>query len=102
MGASLGTRAGDIVCFGHTHIPWHRVVDDVYFVNTGSVGRPKDGDRRATYTVIDIDSGNVAVELVRAEYDVEAAARGVLESDLPHELADQLRSGGVLSQPARP
>jgi diadenosine tetraphosphatase ApaH/serine/threonine PP2A family protein phosphatase len=102
MGASLGTRAGDIVCFGHTHLPWHRVVDDVHFVNTGSVGRPKDGDWRASYTLIYVDSRHVAVELVRVEYDVEAAARGVLESDLPHDFADQLRSGGVLGQPARP
>ncbi|HEX7942342.1 MAG TPA: metallophosphoesterase family protein, partial [Gemmatimonadaceae bacterium] len=47
MSSSLGARAGDAVCFGHTHKPWHSVVDGVLFVNTGSVGRPKDGDPRA-------------------------------------------------------
>jgi hypothetical protein len=37
----------------------------------------------------------VAVSFVRVEYDVEAAANGILESDLPHEFADFLRSGGL-------
>ena len=102
MASSLGARGGDMVCFGHTHIPWYRVVEDVHFVNTGSVGRPKDGDWRASYVLIDVTSSGVAVEIVRVEYDVEAAARGVLASDLPDEFAEQLRSGGVLSEPTRP
>jgi predicted phosphodiesterase len=98
MGSSLGARAGDVVCFGHTHVPWHRVVDEMHFVNTGSVGRPKDGDWRAAYVLLDVGSSGVSVEIVRVEYDVEAAARGVLESDLPDDFAEQLRSGGVLTE----
>ncbi|MDQ4080644.1 MAG: metallophosphoesterase family protein [Gemmatimonadota bacterium] len=101
MGGSLGAQPGDVVCFGHTHIPWHRVVDDVHFVNTGSVGRPKDGDWRASYVLLGVDASDVHAEIVRVEYDVEAAARGVLESDLPDEFAEQLRSGGVLREPTR-
>jgi hypothetical protein len=26
-------------------VPFHRVVDGVHFINTGSVGRPKDGNQ---------------------------------------------------------
>src|SRR5690606_33934085 len=44
MAALAGARAGDVVCCGHTHLPWHRQVEGIHFVNTGSVGRPKDGD----------------------------------------------------------
>jgi predicted phosphodiesterase len=102
MATSLGARAGDTACFGHTHIPWHRVVDDVHFVNTGSVGRPRDGDWRAGYALVDVSSNGVGVEIVRVEYDVEAAARGVRDSGLPPEFAEQLRAGGVLSEPTRP
>src|ERR1700741_3018572 len=46
MAAHAGAATGDVVCFGHTHVPWHRTVDGIHFLNTGSVGRPKDGDRR--------------------------------------------------------
>jgi predicted phosphodiesterase len=97
MSDALGARAGDIVCFGHTHKPWHRVASGVHFVNAGSVGRPKDGDWRAGYVLLDVGPAEPRVELVRVEYDVERAARGILESDLPKDFADYLRTGGTLT-----
>ena len=96
MGASVGARAGDVVAFGHTHKPWHRVVAGVHYVNTGSVGRPKDGDPRAGYVLLDVDASGVVVEFVRVSYDVERAARAILESSLPPEFADFLRFGGMV------
>jgi predicted phosphodiesterase len=87
-------RPGDVLCFGHTHKPWHRTVEGVHFVNTGSVGRPKDGDWRAGYAILDVSERGVAVEFPRISYDVERAARGVIEAGLPQELAAFLSSGG--------
>ena len=94
MGAAVGAKAGGVVCFGHTHKPWHRVVDGVHFVNTGSVGRPKDFDWRAGYVLLDISADTIDVTFMRVEYDVEAAARGVIDAVLPAEFAEFLRSGG--------
>ena len=94
LGESLGSRAGDVVCFGHTHIPWHRMVGGVHFVNTGSVGRPKDGDPRAGYVRLGVNAGSVTVEFVRVEYDVGLAAHTIIASQLPSEFADFLRRGG--------
>jgi predicted phosphodiesterase len=94
MGMGVGARSGDVVCFGHTHIPWHRVVDGVHFVNTGSVGRPKDGNWRACYAVLDVDATTVSANFVRVEYDVESAATAILSSDLPDDFAEYLRTGG--------
>lgn len=96
FGAGMLAREGDVVCMGHTHKPWHRVVDGVHFVNTGSVGRPKDGDPRAGYVLLDVASTEINVEFVRVEYDVEQAARAILDSSLPNEFADYLRTGGAL------
>ncbi|HEY4129434.1 MAG TPA: metallophosphoesterase family protein [Gemmatimonadaceae bacterium] len=95
MGQGVGARDGDIIAFGHTHKPWHRMVGGVHFVNTGSVGRPKDGDWRAGYVVLDVDASAVNVEFRRVEYDVERAANAILESTLPDEFAAYLRSGGT-------
>jgi predicted phosphodiesterase len=97
MGSGVGAKAGDVVCFGHTHRPWHRVVGDVHFVNTGSVGRPKDGDWRAGYVLLTVATDSVTVEIVRVEYDVELTAGAIVAGTLPHEFADYLRTGG---QPA--
>lgn len=96
----------DILCFGHTHKPYHRILEDNetdstkyrHAINIGSVGKPKDGDTRACYVILHIDSEVSAsnkdalkVEFKRVEYDVEQAARAVEDSVLPNKYANNLR-----------
>jgi predicted phosphodiesterase len=98
MAEAAGARAGDLIAFGHTHLPWHRMVSGVHFLNTGSVGRPKDGDWRAGFAVVEVDaSGALEVEFVRVEYDVDAAADAIRRSDLPDDFAEFLRTGGKVA-----
>jgi putative phosphoesterase len=94
MAEMAGASPGDIVAFGHTHKPWHRILNEVHFVNTGSVGRPKDGNWRAGYVILADTGRGVDVEFRRVEYDVEQTAKAIEDSTLPSEFADYLRSGG--------
>lgn len=93
MASIAGAKKGDTIAFGHTHQPWHREVEGIQFVNTGTVGRPKDGDPRAGYVVLDVSADATSVEFVRVTYDVDLAARAIEASSLPHEFAEQLRTG---------
>jgi predicted phosphodiesterase len=93
MAEQAGARAGDVIAFGHTHKPWHRTVDGVLFVNTGSVGRPKDGDPRAGWTLLTLGDGAPRAEQVRVAYDVEGACAALLAAGLPRAFADTLRTG---------
>lgn len=107
MAHQAGAMAGGVIAFGHTHKPWHRTVDGIHFVNTGSVGRPKDGDWRAGYVILEtagatgatgaigVTGATVRVEFVRVEYDLERAVRAIRESDLPDDFAEYLRTGGA-------
>ena len=97
MAATVGLGAGDVLAFGHTHKPWHRIVDDVHFINTGSVGRPKDGDWRAGYVCLDLGSGDARIEFVRVPYDVESTVAGIRAAELPEAFAAFLLSGGLLA-----
>ncbi|WP_276495730.1 metallophosphoesterase family protein [Pontibacter litorisediminis] len=94
----------DIMLFGHTHKPYHRKLLSEqgqtyrHAINLGSVGKPKDGDPRACYVLLELDEHSTAavaesikVEFVRVPYDVEQAAQAVEESPLPNEFADMLR-----------
>src|SRR4051812_43624989 len=98
----------DILCFGHTHTPYHRILPAEqgnhphyrHAINIGSVGKPKDGDPRGCYVILTIDQDSsvtirdsVQVEFIRFEYDVEKAAKGVEDSHLPNEYANMLRKG---------
>jgi putative phosphoesterase len=97
MAEHAGARAGDIIAFGHTHIPWRREVEGIHFLNTGSVGRPKDGDARAGYVMVDFAKDRApTIEFVRVGYDIERTANGIIEAGLPPEFAQYIRTGGIL------
>ncbi|MDB5247237.1 MAG: metallophosphoesterase family protein [Segetibacter sp.] len=98
----------DIMCFGHTHKPYHRILptqpgENVHYrhaINIGSVGKPKDGDARGCYVILTIDADSsvtnaeaVQVEFIRFEYEVEKAARAIEDSPLPNAYAGMLRNG---------
>ena len=95
-----------IMAFGHTHKPYHKILEDNdgnfrHAINIGSVGKPKDGDPRACYVTLewedDLDLSHpdgLNVEFIRVKYDVEKAAKAVEESPLPNPFADMLRYGG--------
>jgi predicted phosphodiesterase len=95
MAQAANAKEGDLIAFGHTHKPWHRKVADIHFLNTGSVGKPKDGDWRAGYALVGASEEVGSIEFVRVEYDLERAVEGIVASELPDEFADLLRTGGA-------
>jgi len=94
MAEQAGLSRGDVICFGHTHRAWYREIEGIHFVNTGSVGRPKDGDWRAGYVVLDVGGAEPGVEFVRVEYALGEAIDAIRGSDLPDDFAEYLRTGG--------
>ena len=79
--------------FGHTHKPWTRDHLGVLFVNCGAVGKPKDGDPRAAFAVLEPGDGKVEARIERVPYDAKAVARDVSAAGLPAELAHKLVLG---------
>jgi len=75
--ASLGAP---MVVYGHIHQPYIRRLPGMTVANTGSVSQSYDGDRRASYLVMDGES----IAIRRVEYDVESEAKELLRSALPH------------------
>lgn len=80
----------DVLVFGHTHKPWVAEYGGVLFVNCGSVGKPKDGDPRAAFAVLEAASTGTEVTIERVEYDAESVAREVAAAGLPGEYAEKL------------
>ena len=98
----------DILCFGHTHKPFHRFLNSnteqyPYFrhaINLGSIGKPKDHDNRGCYVILEIDENSsvtdkdsIRVDFIRFEYDIEKAAKAVEASKLPNTYAENLKNG---------
>lgn len=80
----------DVLVFGHTHKPWIREHGGVLFVNCGSVGKPKDGDPRTAFAVLELAGDRVVASIERVPYDAAAVAREVEAVGLPGEFAAKL------------
>jgi len=80
----------DIMCFGHTHKPYHRILpiepgEHLHYrhaINIGSVGKPKDNNPKGCYVIVTINADSsitnknaIQVEFIRFDYDVEKAAK---------------------------
>lgn len=98
----------DRYCFqGHTHIPGifvdsqafisteecnneYSLAEDKVMINVGSVGQPRDGDRRACYAVLTDDQ----VTFRRVDYDRDATIEKIYDTpELDNMLGDRLREG---------
>jgi predicted phosphodiesterase len=96
------------VCFhGHTHRPRFfvqtgqsvreedpakllRVVPgNKYFLNTGSVGCPRDGDRRAAYAIYDRESAGITLR--RVEWDYESCEQSLRRTPMWTEIESRRR-----------
>lgn len=88
----------NIIVSGHSHRPFARQINGVWFINTGSVGRPDDSDRRASYAVLTLKSNKVRVEHFRLEYDIKRVVKKIHAEKLPAEFGEMLRRGCNLDE----
>ena len=93
-----GLADADVVVCGHTHLPFRRRVDGVWIINTGSVGRPEGGDRRACYALLDIGPEELAVEHRRVDGDPDRAAEAIRAAGLPEAFAQMVLRGRSLDE----
>ena len=67
------------------------LADGEWLLNPGSVGQPRDGDRRAAWLLLDLDRWKASYR--RTEYDVAGAAAAIRAAHLPDSLAERLGYG---------
>jgi putative phosphoesterase len=90
----LGRLAhAEMVICGHSHQAFTRQAGDTWFINTGSVGRPGDGDPRAAYAIMDLNRKSFKVEHYRVEYDITAIASEIRRVGLPESFAEMFIRG---------
>ncbi|MGA8179025.1 MAG: metallophosphoesterase family protein [Desulfobacterales bacterium] len=102
----------NVCLFGHTHkrkawrmdvrgkvtpleIPLDGIVklngEELYLLNPGSVGQPRNGDPRASYLIFDMEKRAVSFRLV--EYDIASTIKKIMDANLPEFFAQRLLDG---------
>jgi len=82
---------------GHSHAPFHKIVDEVHFLNPGSAGRMFDGDPRASFAILSIHSGKISVEHFRIPYPVEQVTESMKRNRLPDIYRKMYETGTKLN-----
>ena len=93
----LAARAKtDILICGHSHQAFSRQVENTWFVNPGSVGRPDDGDARSSFALLELDASTLTIQFFRQEYDLERTTTEMRKKGLPEEFVQMLKQGRSL------
>jgi predicted phosphodiesterase len=65
--------------------------EDRWLFNPGSVGQPRDGDPRASWLLLELETWKATWH--RTEYEIDVAAEAIRLAGLPTQLADRLYYG---------
>jgi len=85
-------QKADVIACGHTHMPDVKKFELKLFLNPGSVGQPRNNNSKAQYAILDLSNINF-VTLEQVEYDIDTAAKKIIQAGLPRFLADRLYVG---------
>ncbi len=78
----------DYVVVGHTHIPMNLRAGNSRVINPGSVGQPRDGDPRASYALLNLETGDYVVK--RVKYDIKEVISRIDSLGLERRFRDWL------------
>jgi diadenosine tetraphosphatase ApaH/serine/threonine PP2A family protein phosphatase len=65
--------------------------EELYLLNPGSVGQPRNGDPRSSYLIFDTQENTVRFRLI--DYDLSKTIKKIVDADLPEFLAKRLMNG---------
>jgi putative phosphoesterase len=83
----------DAIIFGHSHQAFTRQVGRTTFINTGSVGRPDDGNPRAAYAILKLGEDSIQISHYRLNYEIDDAVAEIRKKGLPEAFAEMLIQG---------
>jgi putative phosphoesterase len=86
-----------IIITGHSHSPFHKKINNVHFINPGSVGRMFDKNPDTSYAVLELAKDRVQVRLFRCPYDIEKVVSGLRKNLLPPIYEEMFRQGRKLN-----
>ena len=86
----LVSYSADIGIGGHIHLSFAKQLPEALWLNTGSVGKPKDGDCRAGYLLLELGE-KINFSFPRVEYNLAEILEKMEKEGLPPSLIKSLR-----------
>jgi putative phosphoesterase len=94
----LMTSDAQLFVYGHIHLPYIRYINGKILINTGSVGLPFDGLAKASYAIVEVQSGRIRTSLERVNYDKTRVVDLYKQGDYPNvEMMSRIIINGAKS-----
>jgi putative phosphoesterase len=87
----------NLIITGHSHTPYHKICNDVHFINPGSIGRMFDGNPQASYALLRLKKNSIRVQHHRCSYAIEDVVHELAQQQLPKIYAEMYRRGRKLN-----
>lgn len=88
----LEDKKVDVITTGHTHLADLKKLELKIFLNPGSVGQPRNNNPKAQYAILDLSNINF-ITFEQVEYDIDTAAKKIIQAGLPKFLSERLYFG---------
>lgn len=84
----------DVLVCAHTHLPSNKLFEDKLFVNCGSVGKPKIGIPKITYSILDIQADSkVKCQIRYVDYEYHKMIKDMEMLNFPSRLVLSYETG---------
>ncbi len=87
---NLRKKSVNAIVMGHTHLSYTQETNEMQFINCGSVGRSKEKDKSATYSILSLNENSINASIVKLDYRLQEVASAIYESEIPDFYADFL------------
>jgi putative phosphoesterase len=80
----MQAQGAEVFIYAHIHKPYIRYINGKVIFNIGSVGLPFDGMTKASYGIVEVESGHIKTSIRRVSYDLETVVARYHEVHYPN------------------
>jgi putative phosphoesterase len=73
----------NIIVTGHSHTPFHKLVNTTHFINPGSVGRMFDSNPAASCAVLTLQNKTIETKFYRIPWPIDQTVQALRKNKLP-------------------
>jgi putative phosphoesterase len=83
----------EVLLAGHTHFPLIEQFGNKWYINPGSVGKPKIGSVEATYAILTLEDHHVDAEIIHVPYDASPIVEDLIRHHFPDSIIESAKTG---------
>lgn len=90
---TMASLEADVLLAGHTHLPLVVERNNKWYINPGSVGKPKIGQIKSTYALVTFTIEGIDPQIIEVTYDNTELLEGLYHHGFPEAIIASAKTG---------